>query len=174
MNKEFGAVGSTVEVADKLAIQEVIAAHCWGLDRLDSTQIKACYWDDATVDYGAFKGAAHEFAEIIIPALSGQYQLTQHSLSNSLVQLRGDSARVESHVTARHLQLAGEEELAYFGRYLDSLEKRDGQWRMTHRQVVMDWSRREAVSDERNAPAFKELAKGGQSDDPLYSFLNRN
>jgi hypothetical protein len=38
-------------------------------------------------------------------------------------------------------RLAIEDVLALHSRGLDRLEKRDGQWKILHRQVVMDWSK---------------------------------
>jgi hypothetical protein len=171
--KNLGKIDNDQAIAARMAIADIIAAHSRGIDRLDADCLKACYWPDAEVDYGSFKGNAHQFAEIVMGALSGQYQLTQHSVSNTLIELRGGQALAESHVTARHLLLAGDEELIYVGRYLDQLELRDDRWKLLHRQVVMDWSRREAVVDERNEPAFADLAKGSQSNDPLYLLLNK-
>ena len=82
------------------------------------------------------------------------------------------SALAESNVTAGHLLLGAKEELLFYGRYLDRLEKREGQWKIAQRQVVMDWSKRLPVQDERNSDAFADLAKGAHVDtDPLYSFL---
>ena len=71
-------------------------------------------------------------------------------------------------------KLAGaEEEMLFYGRYLDKLEKRDGRWKILHRQVVVDWSKRIAVQDERESEAFAALAKGAHlGEDPLYPFLN--
>jgi hypothetical protein len=171
--KDLGVVDRDQALAARLAITEIIAAHSRGIDRLDVDCLKACYWPDGEVDYGSFKGSAHQFAELVMGALAGQYQLTQHSVSNTLIEFRDSEALAESHVTARHLVLAGDEELIYVGRYLDRLECRDDRWKLAHRQVVMDWSRREAVIDERNEPAFADLAKGAQTEDPLYIFLNK-
>ena len=63
--------------------------------------------------------------------------------------------------------------MLFYGRYLDVLEKRQEQWKILHRQVVMDWSKRFSVQDERNDDAYADLAKGAHMDnDPLYPFLN--
>ena len=134
--------------------------------------IRGAYWPEAEVDYGSYKGNAHIFAELVVGALGQQYELTRHALSNTLVEINGDSARSETCVHAGHLLIGAEEELLFYGRYLDRLEKREGQWKMIHRQVVMDWSKRHPVQDERDSEAFGDLAKGAHCDtDPLYTFL---
>jgi len=174
MSGDIGTIPTLEELADRLAIAEVLAAHSRGLDRLDLPLLQACYWPDAEVDYGSFRGEAQQFAALVIPALEGQYELTRHALSNTLIDLRGDRARVESLVSAAHLLKSNTEEMLFSGRYLDALEKRGEQWKLMHRQVVIDWSRRRPFEDERNSEAFAALAKGGHCDvDPLYPFLNQ-
>lgn len=172
MAAEIGVTDNPDRIADRFAIQDILYQHSRGLDRLDSPAIQCAYWPDAEVDYGSYKGGAHTFAELVVGALGAQYELTRHSLSNTLITFTDHTALAESNVTAGHLLLGAEEELLFYGRYLDRLEKRDGQWKIAHRQVVMDWSKRLPVQDERNNEAFSDLAKGAHVDtDPLYSFL---
>jgi hypothetical protein len=167
-----GQVVNPTQMADRMAIQDALYTHSRGLDRLDAALIKASYWPEAEVDYGSYKGPAHSFADLVVGALAAQYELTQHTLGNTLFAIADDSARTESHITARHLLLGAKQEMVFSGRYLDRLEKRDGCWKLLHRQVVMDWSRDHAVTDERNNAVFAELAKGKHREqDPAYDFL---
>ncbi|MFT4520557.1 MAG: hypothetical protein ACI9JM_002960 [Halioglobus sp.] len=162
------------ELADRSAIEDILYLHSRGLDRLDSAAIAQSYWDDAEVDYGSYKGPAQMFSELVVGALEQTYELTRHSLSNTLIEFSDNSALSESCVHAGHLLPGGEEELLFYGRYLDKLEKRDGQWKILHRTVVMDWSKRLQVVDERSSEAFNDMNKGGHIDaDPLYPFLKQ-
>ena len=154
MQRGIGKTASVEELADRLAIQEVLFTHSRGIDRLDQACIEAAYWPEAEVAYGSFNGRAHEFAVLVIPALRDQYELTQHSVSNTLIAFFGDRAKSESYVTAWHLLPGAEEEMVFSGRYLDIHEKRDDQWKMIHRRVVMDWSRRRTVLDDRRSEGF--------------------
>jgi hypothetical protein len=174
MTTDTGKTPSPERIADRMAIEDILSLHSRGLDRLDKDAIECAYWPDATVDYGTFKGEAHVFAELVVGALGENYALTRHSLSNTLVAFSSNSASVESCVTAGHLSTDATEEMLFYGRYLDKLEKRDGLWKMMHRQVVMDWSKRVPVEDERSSDAFAALAKSGHVDtDPLYPFLSQ-
>lgn len=171
MNRRPGTPPDAQEAASRLAILEILNMHCRGLDRCEAEWIKSAYWDDAVVDYGSFKGQAHTFADIVVGALRNQYEMTQHFLGNTLFDIRGNVAKTESYVTAHHLLEGGREELLYSGRYLDVLECRDGLWKLGSRTVVMDWSRRLEVEDERTTPAFADLAKGtNDSADPIHEF----
>ena len=172
MSIDPGTLPDPQQVADRLAIQDVLSSHSRGLDRLDTALLQSCYWPGAEVDYGSYKGPAHAFAELVVPALKGQYELTRHCLSNTLVAFRENRAMVESCVTAVHLLTGAAEEMLFHGRYLDTLERRGGQWKLLHRRVVMDWSRRQPVVDERGGASFAELTKGGHgAADPLHAFL---
>ena len=163
---------STAQLADRMAIQDVLHGHCRGLDRNDGPAVAASYWPEAEVDYGSFRGPASQFAGLIGPALSAAYQLTRHCISNTLIDFEGQQARAESYVEAAHLLADGGSEMRFGGRYLDTLEKRGEEWRMLHRQVVMDWSHTRPVTDERQSEAFAELSKGrNDGDDPLHAFL---
>ena len=167
-----GKIPDEKQIADRMAIEDVLYSHSRGLDRLDSDTIGAAYWPEAEVDYGSYKGNAQSFAGLVVAALGSQYELTRHCLGNTLIEFSGNNALSESTVQASHLLQGATEEMLFFGRYLDKLEKRDGHWKILHRQVVMDWSKRIPVCDERTSADFAELAKGSHLDtDPLYTFL---
>lgn len=174
MSCETGSLPDASEVQDRQAIQSVVGTHSRGLDRLDSDLLKSCYWPDAEVDYGSYKGPAHAFCELVVAALGDSYQLTQHSLGNPLIAVDNGSARVETYCTAWHLLKEGDQELVFSGRYLDLLERRGTCWKLLQRTVVMDWSRRFRVDDERDSEAFAALKKGAHGElDPLFPFLTQ-
>ena len=171
---DVGRPPSAAEIADRLAIQDVIFTHSRGIDRCDRSCIESAYWPEAEVAYGAFDGRAHDFAAMIAQVLQAGFELTQHVVSNVLIQLDGHRARSESYVTAYHLHAGAEREMIFSGRYLDLHERREERWKILHRQVVMDWSREHAVDDQRDATAFGGFAKGARLEgDPLDPFLNR-
>lgn len=160
------------EASDRLAIQDVLHLHSRGLDRRNESVLKNCYWPDAEVDYGVFKGSAHQFAEIVLPALGEQYQLTRHVLHNTLVEFKAEEALSESLVDASHLLHGAGEELVFGARYLDKLQKRGGEWKILHRQVITDWCQIRALKDESDAEAYAAFARGTNNEnDPLYAFL---
>lgn len=160
-------------VLDRLAIEDTLHRHCRGLDRCDAELLTSCYWPEAEVDYGSYKGRAHDFAGLVVSALGDSYELTRHRISNILISFKGVTARVESYVCAVHLLPGGEQEMRFEGRYLDTLEKRDERWAMCYRQVVMDWSDTCSVTDGRYSEAFSALARGhNDKRDPVYPHLS--
>ena len=171
---ETGMVPAFEEVADRLAIQDVLAKHSRGVDRAEEATLKSAYWPDATVAYGGFNGRAHEFCEYLPDAIK-RYAATQHSITNVSIDLRGDDARVETYVTAYHYlaeEEGGDTEMTYIGRYLDRMEKRGDVWKISHRRVVMDWNQNANASAILEGPPFEGLARGSRHpDDPLYEHL---
>lgn len=174
MSHETGKVPDLAEVADRLAIFDVLAQHSRGVDRVDVAVLKSAYWPDATVAYGGFNGSAHEFCEILPGAIQG-YKATQHAVSNIAIAISGDDARVESYCTAYHyaeVQGGPDREMTYIGRYLDRMQKRAGTWKILHRIVVMTWNQNFDASAVWAGPPIEGLAVGARGpDDPLYAFL---
>jgi len=171
---ETGKVPNLSELADRLAIQDVLAKHSRGVDRADEAILKSAYWPDATVAYGGFNGPAHQFCERL-PGAIKRYAGTQHTISNFAIDLRGEEARVETYVTAYHYLASADSqdtEMTYLGRYLDRMERRGDVWKITHRQVVMDWNQNANATAVLKGPPFDGLARGDRyPEDPLYEHL---
>lgn len=123
-------------------VRQALAVHSQGVDRADAPLLQSSYHDDASVDYGFFKGLASEFVPILSGAQS-QGALTLHRSAPPWVKLEGDRALAETYVLAC---AEGEEEdgtavqRMIGGRYLDKLSCRDGEWRLDHRLYVLDWN----------------------------------
>jgi hypothetical protein len=109
--------------------------------------LRSSYWPDATDDHGVFIGSFAEYLAWVVPG-SPAVGTTLHTLGQSLIELHGERANVETHVTAYHRIDMGSEhrDLVIGGRYLDRLEKRAGEWRVAHRTMVYDWQQDFGVS----------------------------
>ena len=168
MNKEIEKVPSLKELSDRGAIKYLLKRHSRGIDRLDLDCLLSSYWEDAQVDYGGFKGLAHDFARKVIPSLEKKYKLTQHKISNILITFNDQEAFSEAYVTAYHLYKEEEKEMTYIGRYIDRLRFKDSLWKISHRTAVMDWNNIRQV-DQDLTGSFELLAKGSHfPEDPLY------
>lgn len=171
---ETGQVPGLEELADRLAIQDVLVKHSRGVDRAEEAVLKSAYWPEATVAYGGFNGRAHEFCELL-PGSIKRYAATQHTITNIAIDLRDREARVETYVTAYHYardESGADTEMTYLGRYLDHMEKRGDVWKIKHRRVVMDWNQNAAATAVLAGPPFDGLARGARHpDDPLYEHL---
>lgn len=121
-------------------IRDCIAWLARGEDRRDAALISACYWPDSTTDYGVFAGSFADYLAWVVPG-SPAIPVTQHVLGQTVIELDGNSALAETHVTSYHRVAMGEQDrdTVIGGRYLDRLEKRDGEWRIAERTMLYDW-----------------------------------
>lgn len=150
-------------------IRQILFRYCHGIDRGDARLVESCYHDGAQDVHGKYRGDGKAFGAYAVGVLSGRYAATSHTLGQSLCDVDGDSAHVETYVVAYHLSAepAQDAHLYVFGgRYVDRFERRDGVWLIATRVVVRDWSVRHALSAEElarqvaEAPAFD----GGRRD----------
>jgi hypothetical protein len=122
-------------------IRDCTARLARGEDRRNAELISTCFWPDAKVDLGVFVGSFAEYLAWVVPG-APSIPVTLHTLGQGVIELRGDVASVETHVTAYHRIDMGAEErdIVLGGRYLDRMERRGGQWRIAHRTMLYDWS----------------------------------
>jgi len=136
-------------IVDRHAILNVLARHSRGVDRADANLLGSAYHSDATVDYGFFAGPASDLVAILAGAQKAALP-TLHRTANSEVRIAGGRAVAESYVIA----YAEEPDIQrmVFGRYLDTLECRDGAWTLTHRTYVLDGNTNRATTVARGDP----------------------
>ncbi|MGF7236371.1 MAG: nuclear transport factor 2 family protein [Frankia sp.] len=127
-------------LVDREKIRDCLARVARGEDRRDAALISGAYWPDATDDHGISQGTFEEYLAWVVPG-APSIPNTLHTLGQSLIEVTGDKALAETHVTAYHRIDMGEAEvdIVIGGRYLDQLEKRDQEWRIAHRTMLYDW-----------------------------------
>jgi len=153
------------EIDDLIArrdIYAVLTRYSRALDRADVELMKTVYWPDGIDNHGVFNGNAAEFAEFIVHEIQNWFEVTMHGLMNVHMEIKGDVACTETYLFAYHKvraekaqEIFGSRYMEMFeghgldpdhhhfyfgGRYLDRLERRNGEWRIAKRQVVMDWN----------------------------------
>jgi hypothetical protein len=132
------------EVAAHLEIQQVLYRYCRGVDRGDAALIAGVYHPDATDDHGSWVGPGRAFGEYLVPVMDQAAFVGQHHITNALIEVEGQAARVESYFVAFHPgtgQADSPRHIMVCGRYVDRFERRDGAWKIADRRVVIDVSR---------------------------------
>ena len=154
------------EIADRLAIAETLARYCRGIDRCDAALLAEVFTADARIDYGDGPKPPAETIPGLMAGL-GAMRLTQHNISNTVMQITGATAKAETHCVALHLIPSpdGAIELVVGGRYLDRLAKSDGQWRIAERLYVMDWNRTQPSTMQTEGGLFDSLQRRGARGD---------
>jgi hypothetical protein len=148
------------QLLDEREIRRVVLRYCRGVDRGDVELIRSCYHPGSTDTHGRYDGDGQAFADYVVPVLAERYTATMHAVHDSLIELDGPQAHVDTYFVAYHVSVepADQAHLYVFGgRYVDRFERRDTGWRIAARVVVRDWSIRHPITPE---ALERELAEG--------------
>ena len=107
-----------------------------GLDRLDKSLARSCYWDDAIEDHGHFIGTPDDF----IPwadSTTIMFESTQHGILNHFCELAGDEAYCETYFLFTGVARKPPHLLST-GRYIDHFQRRNGEWRIANRVTIVE------------------------------------
>ena len=141
---------SPEEVADRVAIRELIDAYAHCADRRDAKGQLALFTADA--DFVVYMDAAAEQPtqelhgrESLAPVFDNlnTYATTTHFNGQSTVSVAGDRAAGESYCLAHHLSSApdGQRILMVASiRYFDQFVKQDDVWLFAQRRLMVDWT----------------------------------
>lgn len=130
-------------------IRRCLLDYCRGIDRCDAELVASVYHADATDDHGGFRGLGVDFARYATAKLREHAEATMHVIGDSIIEFTAaDRAEVETPVLAWHR--CRDEDGPYLerfgGRYIDTFERRDGRWLISHRLVTHDWDAVERIT----------------------------
>jgi hypothetical protein len=132
-------VGALRRLLDRQAIIECITRTTRGPDRFDWELFGSAYHRGAEEDHGGFVGDFDGVRQFIANAMSN-FDGTQRYVSNFSIDVDGDEAHCESYyLIVMRMPDAGKV-MMNGGRYLDRLERHDGDWRIATRAVVSEWN----------------------------------
>ena len=148
-------------------IRQVLERYCRGCDRMDKALVDGAFWPDAAVDLGPWTGKGADVAARIFPGFA-KATATMHSIYQSNIELSGDTAHGDTYFIGFHRHdTAGRISLMRaFGRYVDRLEKRGGEWRISRRTVIMEHIQEEAdiKAGDLTMDMFRLGKRGDRSD----------
>jgi hypothetical protein len=110
-----------------------------GMDRFDRELFLSAFHPDAVIAAGPFVGDPVALYEWSRPMHDAGQVATHHNLLNLTCDLDGDVAHTETYYlfVGRNRD---ESNWIAGGRYIDRLEKRDGEWRISLRTNAIEWS----------------------------------
>jgi len=125
---------------DRQAIVDCVNRYARGVDRDDAELIGSAYHPDAVEDHGAFIGGVDDLVPFLAMA-HRPFDGYQRFVTNFSIDVAesGDEAHAESYYLCILRRDEKGKLLANGGRYVDRLAKRDGEWRIARRVVVMEW-----------------------------------
>jgi hypothetical protein len=123
---------------DRQAILDCIARHARGHDRHDVELLTGAYHEDGVDEHGYAINPGPKYAEWANAVHSAGASLHTHNISTHLCDIDGDVAHCETYVIVGLLNKDGRTSRLISGRYIDRLERRQGQWRIALRRSTVD------------------------------------
>jgi predicted NAD-dependent protein-ADP-ribosyltransferase YbiA (DUF1768 family) len=172
---------------DRAAIQDVMARYAQGVDRRDWALVRSTFHPDAHDDHGEYKGGVDGFIAWVTSRHANIAQ-SMHFLGNCCIEFTGpDAALVETYFIARQTYgadnpaamsmvaaaglKAGAVDAEIWGRYIDVMERRGGEWRTARRAVVFDVV---SARSSNNLPMKSDWLQARRDpSDPLYDMRKR-
>lgn len=130
------------ELWDQHQIRQMLATYCHGCDRADVAEMASVYCRESWDDHGPNKCDGRHFAKIILEEARRTTRVVSHQLGQSLIKVNGQFAAAETYFVATLIvdRADGETMTQLGGRYVDSLEREQHEWRIKERLCVRDWS----------------------------------
>lgn len=125
---------------DRLAILDVVNRQARGCDRHDAELITSTYWPDGVDEHGTSVASGLQYADWANAVHAASAVATQHHISTHTCEIDGDVAHAESYVIVVLLASDERSTRVMSGRYLDRLERRDGEWRIAVRRCTVETS----------------------------------
>lgn len=139
---------------DRQAILDCVIRYARGLDRHDEDVLASVFHDDAIDHHGDFVGTREEFVPWANALHEADWTAHTHFMANNRVDIDGDVAHSETYVLFVLRRQRDDMIDVGGGRYVDRLERRDGEWRISARELVIDWRGEMHASSYRRASTY--------------------
>jgi hypothetical protein len=134
-------------VSDHEAITRKVYEYAYGIDTRDWDLYRNIFAETVTADFSSYDGnpcitmSADEWLSGVKPLFTG-LDATQHTMSNPLVDIDGDSARCRVYMQAAHfLEDWPAPEFTIGGYYDDRLVRISDEWRIMAVTLTVWWRR---------------------------------
>ena len=132
-------------LADRAAIQDVLARYFQGLDRCSKELVRSCFTEDVHVHYDK-RSPVNGIDEVMAHFRTfqrmeqGLMKVTTHFMGNlNFKYIRGDTAETEMNAIAFMVEPANVMAMRSL-RYMDRLRRAGDGWRISDRAHTLDWS----------------------------------
>lgn len=159
------------QMLDRQEILDCITRISRAIDRFDRHLFLSGYHEDAVIDAGSLVGRPGEVYDKGAELHEHGQSSTLHYLLNHSCEISGTDAHSETYFLYAGLNRDKTNWVAG-GRYVDRLERRNGQWKIAFRYTIMEWS---GSIPNASVPLFENIAdvhRNGMPsrsrDDPSY------
>ena len=126
------------QMIDRQAIVDCISRYSRGVDRADEELLRSSYHPDAVEDHGAYIGNVDGLIEYLA-SVHAPFAGYQRFITNHTIEIECDVAHAESYFLCILRRDGADKLFASGGRYTDRLERRNGEWLIANRVVVLEW-----------------------------------
>jgi len=123
---------------DRQAILDCIARHARGHDRHDVDLLTSAYHQDGVDEHGHAINRGPAYANWANAIHAAGSSLHTHNITTHVCEIEGDTAHAESYVLVALLNKDEKSARLISGRYIDRLERRDGEWKISLRRSTVD------------------------------------
>lgn len=120
---------------DERDCRAVLARYGIAIDWQDRQALESVFWPDAEVDYGFFKGGAAAFVDVLLDIAKLSLRRF-HMTANEQIALQATTAQAQSYILTQAISVAEDgsrRSSVFLGRFVDDLEQRHGEWRISRR-----------------------------------------
>ena len=148
-----------MDASEELAVAETVYRYATGVDRRDWALYRSLFADTVAIDFSSYDSdlplrqtSADEWVAEVVPVFTG-LAATQHSMTNPLATIDGDTAAITMYVQAHHVFDPTDAASWYTigGYYEDTLARVNGRWLLTGVRLTVTWRAGE--------PGIMELAR---------------
>lgn len=125
-------------LVDRQAIFDCIKRNSRGNDRCDVELVTSSYHSDGLHDLGQTQVSGREYGEHANNAHQKLFDATLHNVTMHACEIDGDVAHAESYSLGLFLDKGSETSRLLAGRYIDRLERRNGEWRIALRRATVE------------------------------------
>ena len=126
-------------IQDRLAIVDTMNRYASGVDGRDATLYRSCFEDPLEIDMGgggAQSWSADAWVEQALKLVSS-FAVTQHIITNHVIEVDGDEARCRAYLQAQHWN--PDHSWLVGGYYSNRLRRGSDGWRISHLALTITW-----------------------------------
>lgn len=135
-------IADMAALADRMAIIEITHRYCWALDSRDWALLDDVFVPDATAELrSATVLEGRDAIRDRIRRSVAPLDATQHTVTNHMIEVIGDTATSRCYLHSQHVRHAAEGGVLYViaGRYEDRFVRTADGWRIAFRRLVEVW-----------------------------------
>lgn len=155
---------------DRQAILDCVTRNARGNDRFDEELVTSTYHSDGWHELGHSRIPGPDYGHHANESHGALCDANLHNVTMQSCEIDGDVAHAESYVIGLFADRGAQTSRMLAGRYIDRLERRDGEWRIALRRATMEvvMHGQALMFNEQTPPGSGYLKGNRDRTDPSY------